>query len=82
MKPQIISRDLIDHYIPFFPLERDHVRMCVRDELRSLNITICSEDNIEKILDELSWYEQNQLYAKSGCKKVSQKIHLHCDNET
>lgn len=30
----IIREDLIDHYIPFLPLEKKHVAMCVRREFR------------------------------------------------
>lgn len=30
----IISEDLIDHYVPFLPLEKKHVAMCVRREFR------------------------------------------------
>lgn len=28
----VISEDLVDHYVPFLPLERRHVRQCVRRE--------------------------------------------------
>lgn len=28
----IITDDLIDHYVPFLPLEKKHVAMCVRRE--------------------------------------------------
>lgn len=30
----IIKEDLIDHYVPFLPLELKHVAMCVRWEFR------------------------------------------------
>lgn len=30
----IIREDLVDHYVPFLPLEKKHVEQCVRREFR------------------------------------------------
>ena len=35
----IIDSYLIDYYIPFLPLERDHIRNCIRAEFRNYNLT-------------------------------------------
>ena len=35
----IVDSYLIDYYIPFLPLERDHIRNCIRAEFRNYNLT-------------------------------------------
>lgn len=32
-KSELIQHSLVDHYIPFLPLERHHVELCIRDEI-------------------------------------------------
>ena len=34
----IISSNLIDHYIPFLPMEKEHVELCIKDQFRSSNV--------------------------------------------
>ncbi|VVC33604.1 Hypothetical protein CINCED_3A022350 [Cinara cedri] len=36
-KSQLIDSHIIDHYIPFLPLEKSHVMQCIDAELRNLN---------------------------------------------
>lgn len=68
-------RNLIDHFVPFLPLERNHVRSCIIDELRRQDVSYVEEETISEILDELRWYPDDlRLYSKSGCKKISHKI--------
>lgn len=33
----LIDHNLIDHYVPFLPLERIHVEQCIKAELDNLN---------------------------------------------
>lgn len=40
----IIQSSLIDHFVPFLPLERRHVEKCVRTEFRRLNHTATAEE--------------------------------------
>ena len=75
-------RNLIDHFIPFLPLERQHVRLCVKDALLRLSedmgrYLVPSADLIEEILEELQWFPaDSKLYSKSGCKKIDSKVKL------
>ena len=81
----IIDRNLIDHFVPFLPLEREHIRQCIRDEINR-NIKENSWIRLEKIrsnslvtdiLNELLWFPKGvNLYSKSGCKKIAQKVAL------
>lgn len=36
-KASIITSGLIDHFVPFLPLERRHIANCIRAEFRKLN---------------------------------------------
>lgn len=73
-----IYRQLIDHLIPFLPLERRHVKMCVKDEFRRLGRSNFTDAFAEQVLNELEWGPGNDgRYSKSGCTKVAQKIKLY-----
>lgn len=43
-KASIITSGLIDHYIPFLPLERRHIASCVRVEFEKLNVDPVESD--------------------------------------
>jgi len=79
---EIITKNLVDHFIPFLPLERKHVRLCVKDALARLSsdlgrLLVPSDDLIEEVLEELQWFpSDSKLYSKSGCKKVENKLKL------
>lgn len=36
-KSQLIDSHIIDHYVPFLPLEKSHVMECIEAELINLN---------------------------------------------
>uniref|UniRef100_H2Y5F7 Torsin-1A C-terminal domain-containing protein n=1 Tax=Ciona savignyi TaxID=51511 RepID=H2Y5F7_CIOSA len=74
----IVEKNLIDHFVPFFPLEREHVEKCIKDEIKKLNLKrqILSSE-VNEIMDELQWIPTDlRLYSKSGCKRIAQKVGL------
>eukprot|EP00092_Neocalanus_flemingeri_P028033 GFUD01030436.1.p1 GENE.GFUD01030436.1~~GFUD01030436.1.p1 ORF type:complete len:340 (-),score=109.62 GFUD01030436.1:69-1088(-) len=73
----VIDSSLIDVYVPFLPLERKHVKMCVEKEARTRNITMKDEDMMA-VVDSLSfWPKDTQLYSTTGCKRVANKLDLY-----
>ncbi|XP_077969357.1 torsin-2A-like isoform X3 [Styela clava] len=75
----IFLRNLIDHFVPFLPLERSHVRNCIIDEMKRRNLNE-GENFIQEVLKELLWFpEVEQLYSTSGCKKIAHKLALAKD---
>lgn len=42
-KSRLIDSHIIDHYVPFLPLEKIHVLQCIDAELRHLNKSLDSE---------------------------------------
>ena len=72
----VIDSSLIDVYVPFLPLERKHIRLCVENEARNRNITI-QEEQVMAVVDSLSyWPEDTKLYSTTGCKRVANKMDL------
>jgi len=88
-RSSIVDHHLIDHFVPFLPLERSHVKNCVEDYLKEKRIIFGERDKagvikvfkkkesvfIEKVLDELE-FDSFNLYSVSGCKRLSTKIEM------
>ncbi|KAH3702723.1 torsin-1A-like [Dreissena polymorpha] len=76
---ELITKNLISSYIPFLPLERKHVKQCIKDSLLEKKI-FKSESEIpdavvQEIADELEYYPKDvQLFSTTGCKRIHQKI--------
>jgi len=73
---RVIEKNLVDVFVPFLPLERRHVKICVKNELRSRGLEE-DEQVVERVTDQLSyWPKDLKLFSSSGCKRVAQKIDL------
>ncbi|XP_011871796.1 PREDICTED: torsin-like protein [Vollenhovia emeryi] len=69
-----IQTSVIDHYVPFLPLEEVHVRKCL---VRAFNERGVSpkEEMIEEALSHLTFGpEPHKLYSMAGCKRIEQKV--------
>lgn len=78
---EIIKRDFIDVFLPFLPLEREHVRQCILKEL-TLRERPFNENLIEFIADQFIYHpEEFELFSESGCKRVSQKVDLYGEDD-
>ncbi|XP_071947245.1 torsin-1A-like [Antedon mediterranea] len=73
---KLIDHHLISHFVPFLPLEREHVRKCIQQEMRDQGWPQCTETENE-VLNYLSFGPVNyELYAAKGCKNIHEKIYL------
>ena len=78
---RMIEKNLVDVFVPFLPLERKHVKICVRNEFEKRSVEF-SEEMVEKVADELSyWPAELKLFSTSGCKRVAQKVDLMLEEE-
>lgn len=74
-KSDVVSRCVIDHYIPFLPLEQQHVRECIKDAFRNKGAGDVSNDDIQEVMRDVSFGpEKSKLFSKSGCKRIVQKV--------
>ncbi|KAL7079747.1 hypothetical protein ACQ4LE_001157 [Meloidogyne hapla] len=70
---RIISKHLIDYFVPFLPLERRHVIMCFKDYLHSKNV-IYTQEQLENLADSLQYFPKGTpIFSTSGCKQVERK---------
>ncbi|GMR33846.1 hypothetical protein PMAYCL1PPCAC_04041, partial [Pristionchus mayeri] len=72
---ELISNHLIDHFVPFLPLEREHVRNCILYYVRDRDATAATDAAlIDEILGDLQFYPAaDPAFSSSGCKRVQQK---------
>merc|ERR1712142_1401113 len=73
---RMIEKNLVDVFVPFLPLERQHVKICVRNEFQRRKVDF-TEEMVEKVADEMIyWPTELKLFSTSGCKRVAQKVDL------
>ncbi|XP_039296269.1 torsin-1A [Nilaparvata lugens] len=74
----LIANECIDHFIPFLPLEREHLAACVKATMKRDNVTRIEnqEDFIESVIDAAATFEpeSKKYFAKKGCKRIDQKV--------
>ncbi|XP_002742201.1 torsin-1A-like [Saccoglossus kowalevskii] len=82
----LIEKHLIDFFVPFLPLERQHIKECIKDDLKEKRLVEKIQRRlgqseidsvITEIANELQYFpDEHKVYSKSGCKRVSQKVDL------
>lgn len=75
----ILLANLVDHFVPFLPMEREHVKECVRAELKRRKEPI-DEKLVTQVSNEMEYFPSSSpMFCSSGCKKVAKKIDLIVD---
>lgn len=70
-----IRSNLIDHYIPFLPMQVEHIRLCILDEFARRKVSNPSEESIEEVMNHIDWDPQpEKILSRTGCKRLSQKV--------
>ncbi|XP_075688273.1 torsin-3A [Rhinoderma darwinii] len=73
---QLWLNDLIDEFVPFLPLERGHVKLCIRDAIEARGLTY-RESALESVLEELLFVpKEEKIFSAQGCKQVAQRINF------
>ncbi|XP_077334308.1 torsin-1A-like [Lithobates pipiens] len=73
----LIEKNLIDFFVPFLPMEFEHVKMCVRAELRQCGFMV-DEEIVSTVAKEMTYYpKEERIYSVKGCKTVSAKIQYY-----
>ena len=72
--PSLLKSEVIDHLVPFLPLERTHVKQCIRRDLIKKGFQV-KEALVTEIADQMEYFpEQYEFFSVSGCKKVSSRV--------
>lgn len=70
-----IQTSVIDHYVPFLPLEDVHVKKCLIRAYADRGVVQPSEEMIQEVLSYLTFGpEPHDLYSMAGCKRIEQKV--------
>jgi len=77
----LIANHVIDHYVPFLPLLRSHVKKCIAVDLQKYGYSKKNYPNfdecVDKITDNVNFEPPGfHLYSTSGCKRISQLVRL------
>lgn len=72
---------MISAYVPFFPMERKHVKECIKDFLVAKGFFKKKEEipetKVSDIAGELNYYPENeQVFSLTGCKRIEDKMVL------
>ncbi|PNF32483.1 Torsin-1B [Cryptotermes secundus] len=74
-KSDTIESNLIDHYVPFLPLEESHIRQCIEAEFHHRGKEIPHEEVYKEVLKGVTFGPGSlRLFAHSGCKRISSKV--------
>ncbi|EAT44169.1 AAEL004448-PA [Aedes aegypti] len=74
----VIESHVIDHFVPFLPLEPRHVLLCIKKELQLQQCPETSENDIKKIMDEAMTPDKTEQFSNNGCKRLSKKVEAFC----
>ncbi|BFZ20291.1 hypothetical protein BsWGS_23330 [Bradybaena similaris] len=70
------STQLIDAFVPFLPLEVEHVIQCIKKDLVSKRFST-DAGTVKRVLEELSFFSLGEVYlSQTGCKRVADKVDL------
>jgi hypothetical protein len=73
----IIDKHLIDHFVPFLPLERAHVKKCVLDVFARRGHHQVDEAIVEEVAGLIPYFpDGSDIYSKTGCKRIPQKVSI------
>ncbi|CAK9812899.1 Torsin-like protein [Anthophora quadrimaculata] len=69
-----IDSNLIDHYVPFLPLEEVHVKKCLKRAFENRGVQPTDEMVEEGLSYVIFGPPPYNLYATAGCKRLEQKV--------
>ncbi|XP_048005395.1 torsin-1B isoform X1 [Leguminivora glycinivorella] len=71
-----IANHLIDHYIPFLPLEQQHVEQCALAELRAHGVADPTDQMMADAMSVITYgpSEAQPIFANNGCKRFTKHI--------
>eukprot|EP00058_Branchiostoma_floridae_P014802 XP_002600290.1 hypothetical protein BRAFLDRAFT_66793 [Branchiostoma floridae] len=72
--------DLGRYFIPFLPLEREHVVRCAEVELAA-NGGVITTETVQRTVAEMQFYpKERPVFSKYGCKRLSVRVDISKEN--
>uniref|UniRef100_A0A2M3ZE57 Putative torsin a n=1 Tax=Anopheles braziliensis TaxID=58242 RepID=A0A2M3ZE57_9DIPT len=74
-RSEMIESHVVDHFVPFLPLEQRHVEKCIIREYHKLTGSVNIDETLLKdILREAVTFDETGIFSNNGCKRVSKKV--------
>ncbi|KFB39790.1 hypothetical protein ZHAS_00007156 [Anopheles sinensis] len=74
-RSELIESHVVDHFVPFLPLELRHVEKCVQVEyLKYDSRGQFDESFMRDVLKEAVTFDETGLFSNNGCKRISKKV--------
>lgn len=70
----LTQKNLVDFYVPFLPLEHQHVIQCAMAEMATTRKTIDRDIAVRLANDQLYFPKDEKLFVVSGCKKIANQL--------
>lgn len=75
---EILLRHIITAYVPFLPLEKKHIRQCIKDFLLKKKYytkrSSIKKKKVREIANQLQYFpEDEQIFSTTGCKRIPDK---------
>ena len=67
----MIKQHVIDHFIPFLPLQVEHIRECIQNEYGIRTNRTAPPSFLTEINDMLDY---SGVFATQGCKQIAAKV--------
>ena len=77
----MIGSNLIDVYVPFLPLERRHIKLCVEKEARDRGLRLTEAELTEIAASLTYWPADKELFSTTGCKRVANRLDLYQEEQ-
>ncbi|KAM6964919.1 torsin-1B-like [Aplochiton taeniatus] len=70
----LTDKNLVDFYVPFLPLEYEHILQCAMAEMATNRQTI-NRGIAARLARDLQYFpKEEKLFAVSGCKKIANQL--------
>uniref|UniRef100_A0A182PB48 Beta-1,4-galactosyltransferase 7 n=1 Tax=Anopheles epiroticus TaxID=199890 RepID=A0A182PB48_9DIPT len=69
-KSELIEKHVVDHFVPFLPLELRHVEDCIRTEYRKFSNDKMPDELLRAVTKEAVTFDETGLYSNSGWKEL------------
>ncbi|CAD5211823.1 unnamed protein product [Bursaphelenchus okinawaensis] len=79
---EMVTRHLIDTFVPFLPLERSHVASCVKYYMEQRRLLV-TDERVNDIVNMLKYHPTPEpIFSTFGCRPVTSKIDQTYSYET
>ncbi|XP_078127319.1 torsin-1B-like [Sander vitreus] len=73
----LITKNLVDFFVPFLPLEYRHIVQCVMAEMKATGLH--PDQNVaDKVAKDLLYFpKSDKVFSVSGCKMICSRHHIY-----